>query len=84
MVILISWNLNSYSKFEVLTLLVLNNTYDVIDFDSPVRNIYKDHQISMIRIQTLTYSLKDNVFALSNLLKCLFLTHLYSKFHEGL
>ena len=30
--ILISWNLYSYSKFEVLIIFILNNTYDVVDF----------------------------------------------------
>ena len=30
----ISCNLYSYSKFEVLIIFILNNMYDVVDFDS--------------------------------------------------
>ena len=33
--ILISWNPYSYSKFEVLIIFILNNTHDIVDFDSP-------------------------------------------------
>ena len=32
--VLISYSNYSYSKFEVLTVVILNNTHDVVDFDS--------------------------------------------------
>ena len=32
---LISYSYYTYAKFEVLIVLILNNTYDVVDFDSP-------------------------------------------------
>ena len=35
--------------FELLIVFILNNTYDVVDFDSPLLNIYTKHRISMIR-----------------------------------
>ena len=57
--------LNSYSKFKILIIFILNNTYDVINFDPIQLNIYtKNHKISMICIRTLKYSLKGCVFAL--------------------
>ena len=76
---LISWN--SYLKFEVLiifilTIFILSGIFDVVDFDSPWLNIYKNHTISMIRIPTLNYALEGSVFALLAalpfLLMCLF------------
>ena len=51
----------SYSKFEVLIVFILNNTPDVLDFDSSLLNIYKNHKISMIRVRTLRYSPDDCV-----------------------
>ena len=33
--ILISWNLYSYSEFQVPIIFILNNMYDVVEFDSP-------------------------------------------------
>ena len=62
--ILISYSHYSYSKFEVLIVLMLNNTHDIVDFDSPWLNVYKNHKIIMIRIRTLQYSVEGCVFAL--------------------
>ena len=50
--------------FEVLIVLILNNRHDIVDFDSPLLNIYTKHKISMIREQTLKYSLESFVLAL--------------------
>ena len=61
---LISWNLPSYSKFEVLIKFILNNTYDVVDLDSSQLNIYKNYKISMVRLRTLEYSIKGCGFLL--------------------
>ena len=57
----ISWNLYSYSKLEVVMIFILNNTYEVVDFDSPWLNIYTIHKISSIRVRTLKYSLNGFV-----------------------
>ena len=52
----------SYSKFEVLTILILNDTHEVVvDFNSPRLNIYRNHKISMIRMRTLQYLVKGCV-----------------------
>ena len=54
----------AYSKFEVLIELILNNNHYIVNFDSPLLNIYKNHEIIMIRVRTLQYLVKDCVFAL--------------------
>ena len=59
-----SSNLYSYLKFEVLIVFILSNTNDVVDFVSPSHNIYKNHNISLIRVGTLQYLLEDCVFVL--------------------
>ena len=68
-----------YSKFEVLTIFILNNKYDVVDFDPPLL------KISMICARTLLYLLEGCVFALlialSVLLMCLFSPFVNSYMH---
>ena len=54
----------SYSKIDVLIILIFNTTYAVVDFDSPWPNIDKNHKISWIRIRTLQYSVEACVYAL--------------------
>ena len=61
MLILILYSHCLHSKFEVLILLILNNTYDVVNFDSSWIDIYRKHKMGMIRIRTLQYSIKDCV-----------------------
>ena len=61
--ILILYSHYSYSKFEVLIPLILNNTHDV-DFQSSWIDIYMKHKINMILIRTLQYSVEGCVFAL--------------------
>ena len=68
--ILISYSHYSYSYFEVLIVLILNNTHNVVDFDSPLLNIYKNHKISMIRLRTLQYSLEGYMFGVFYFCKC--------------
>ena len=60
--ILISYSYYSYSKFEILIVLILNNTHDVIDFNYLLLNICKNHKLSMIRIRTLQYSVEGCLF----------------------
>ena len=52
----------SYSKFEVLIVLILNNAPDVLDCDSSLLNIYKNHKINMSQVRTLRYSPDGCVF----------------------
>ena len=40
----------SYSKFEILIILIFNNTHDVVDFDSSLLNVYTKHKISIIGV----------------------------------
>ena len=49
--------------FQVCTiiLIILNNTSDVVDFDSSQLNVYTKHKISMNRIRTLKYLLEGCV-----------------------
>ena len=54
----------THSKFEVLIVLTFNNMHDVVDFNSPSNDIYKNQKIIMIRIRTLQYSVEGCVFAL--------------------
>ena len=65
--ILITRDLYSYSKFKELIELILNNTHDVVDFDSPRIDIYRKHKIGVIRIRIWQYSVKVCV------LRCLLL-----------
>ena len=53
----------SYSKFEEHIVLILNNTCDVVDFDSSWIDIYTKQKISMIHIRILQYSVEDFVCA---------------------
>ena len=64
--ILIYWNLYSYSKFEVhfIFIFILNNMYDAVDFDSLQLNIYTKRKITMNRLRALKYSLGGCMFAL--------------------
>ena len=62
--IIISWNLYSYSKFELLIIFILNNMYHVVNFGSPKLNIYTNRKIRMNRLRKLKYSLKGCVFPL--------------------
>ena len=39
--------------------VLIRNTHDVVDFDSPGIDIYKNHKIYMIRLRTLQYLVKD-------------------------
>ena len=56
--ILTSYSHYSYSKFEILIVLILNNTDDVVDFKPPWIDIYKNHKVYMLRVRTLLYSVE--------------------------
>ena len=62
--VLILYSHYSYSNFEVLIVLVLNNTHDVFEFDSPWIDIYKNHIICMNCIRALKYSREGCAFTL--------------------
>ena len=53
----------SYSKFKELIVFIISNTHDVVGFDSPSIEIYMRHNISLIRIRTLQYSVEGSVLA---------------------
>ena len=65
-----------HSNFEVLILHILNNTHDVVDFDSPRIDIYKNQKLWMIGIRTVQYSVKGCVFCVACCL-CLFLSSIF-------
>ena len=70
--ILMSYSNYSYSKFEVLTVLILNNTHNVVDFDSVLLNIFKNHKRSIICVRTLQHLLEGCVLALLTVFLCFF------------
>ena len=47
----------------IFKVLILNNMHDAADFGTPSIDIFKNHKISMIRIQTLQYAVERSVLA---------------------
>ena len=68
---LILYSCYSYSKFEVLIVLILSNMHNVVDSAIPLH--LQKHKISMISVRTLQYSVEGRVFALFTIFVCFFL-----------
>ena len=68
---LISWNLHSYSKFEVHIIFILKKAYDVVDFDKS-QNKYDSHTNPKILTGRCVF-----VFALLAALSFLFISEFF-------